>query len=119
MTTARIAGCLRPVRCGILFLLTAACLIPTAASASSISLLNNGDFEGAVLPSLLRLSWTSSVYGQWAVGDPMAVVGTANGITPKVRWARCTRGSLANFRAHRPSSLQRWYTSREPAPGEL
>jgi hypothetical protein len=55
---------------------------PQIASASSISLLNNGDFEGAVLPSAARSSWTASVYGQWAVGDPMAVVGTASGITP-------------------------------------
>ena len=55
------------------------------ASASTVTgLLNDGGFEDPafILPSALRLSWTSSVYGKWAVGDPMAAVGAVNGINP-------------------------------------
>lgn len=53
-----------------------------AVQAASVSVLNNGSFESTVLPTAIRTSWNSSVYGQWAVGDPMARVGVTNGITP-------------------------------------
>ena len=58
--------------------------LPMAASASTVSVLQDGGFEdpSLILPSALRLSWTSAVYGKWAVGDPMAAVGATSGITP-------------------------------------
>lgn len=64
---------------------TAACaaalLAAGTADATTVSLLKNGDFETAA-SSALTLSWNSSVYGKWAVGDPMATTGAVNGITP-------------------------------------
>ncbi len=59
-------------------------MLPMAASATTVSILQDGGFEdpSLILPSALRLSWTSAVYGKWAVGDPMAAVGAVNGITP-------------------------------------
>jgi hypothetical protein len=58
--------------------------VPLTAAASTVSVLNDGGFEdpSGILPTALRLSWTSAAYGRWAVGDPMAAVGATNGITP-------------------------------------
>jgi hypothetical protein len=68
-------------RCLAVGLAAAALGLPPAATASTVSLLNNGDFETAV-STALTLSWNSSVYGKWAVGDPMTTTGAVNGITP-------------------------------------
>lgn len=55
-----------------------------SANAQTTSLLNSGGFEDAsyILPSATRLSWDSSVYGKWAVGDPMTAVGPTSIIAP-------------------------------------
>ena len=55
-----------------------------SVSAQPTSLLNSGGFEDAsyILPSATRLNWDSSVYGKWAVGDPMTALGPTSGISP-------------------------------------
>lgn len=54
---------------------------PVEVSAWTVSVLNNGDFETA-FNTPLATSFTSAMYGKWAVGDAARTTVSANGITP-------------------------------------
>ena len=54
---------------------------PMQVSAWTVSVLNNGDFE-TPFSSPLATTFTSAMYGKWAVGDAAQTTASANGIAP-------------------------------------
>ena len=54
----------------------------TAAPAATVSLLNNGSFESTFLGGTYCRGTSSSLVGNWIVGDPGCSVTTVAGITP-------------------------------------
>ena len=68
----------------LLPIMTAGIIGSGSVQAMSVEVLSDGGFESSVSSSGSShvLSWDSSAYGTWGVGDTFSIVGSDNGINP-------------------------------------